>query len=274
MSIWDDLTGAVRTAGGDVISAAKDVNKGVEEAGGEVVSKGDELANWLDSHNPLYFGGSTSTPATTDPKKAEKKTTPETQAPTPESPWEQLANAQADQYLAMTKAIDPLTSGATLPALDETMSANASQMLGQSATSPVSQWLNQQTQAAQAQGAPVTAAEAGLGKAEDANSALVAGGLQGMGQAETALMQAAPYQQLLQSLASEVPYHLASGYSIPGLTAANTPQFVQQAESNVGVTPLTAAQGSSSSAKGLLPAISVGITPPPASTPTGTPPGY
>lgn len=177
----------------------------------------------------------------------------------PPNPWEQLADAQANQYLSMTKALDPLTSGATLPAADETMSANASQMLGQSATSPISQWLNQQTQAAQAQGAPVTAAEAQLGQAEDANSKMVAGGLTEMGQAEASQMQAAPYQQLLQSLASEVPYHLASGYSIPGMTTANTPSWLQGIESNAGVTTLQASKGSSDAAKGLLPAPSAGV---------------
>ena len=182
------------------------------------------------------------------------------EAPAPTPSFEKLADAQANQYLAMTKALDPLTSGAALPSIDASMTGNAERMLGQGATSPVSEWLNAQSQAASAQFAPVAAANAQVGKAEDANSALIASGLQDMGVAETDLMHAAPYQQLLSSLASEVPYHLASGYSIPGMTQANTPAWLQQAEKNAGVSTLPAASGSSDIAKGLLP--------PPTASPT------
>lgn len=190
--------------------------------------------------------------------------------PTPESAYEQLANAQADQYLAMTKSIDPLTSGYSIPTIDKNISSGAEAMLGQSSSSPISQWLNQQTAAAQSQYAPTEAANSQVAQAENSGEALEAKGLQGLGQAETALMNTAPYDQLLNSLASEVPYHLAEGYSIPGLTKANTPEWLQQAEENVGVTPLAASKGSNSSAQGLLPAPSTGTITPPSITSTET----
>ena len=172
---------------------------------------------------------------------------------TEEDAYQKLAENQAQQFLQTTKNLDPLTSGQALPAIEGTASANASQMLGASSTSPVSQWLNAQTSAAQAQNAPALAAEQQVAGAQDSAASLEAQGLTNMGAAEKQMMAAAPYQQLLQSLAQEVPYHLASGYSVPGMTQANTPQWLQQTEANVGVQSLPASSGSSSAAKGLLP---------------------
>jgi hypothetical protein len=175
------------------------------------------------------------------------------QSLTEEDAYQALAEQQAQQYLQSSKNLDPLTSGAALPAIEGTASANASQMLGASSTSPVSQWLNAQTQAAQAQNAPAAAAEQQVAGAQDQAAGMLATGLTNMGQAEKQMMAAAPYQQLLASLAQEVPYHLASGYSVPGMTQANTPQWLQQTEANVGVQSLPASSGSSNAAKGLLP---------------------
>jgi hypothetical protein len=184
-----------------------------------------------------------------------------------------LADKQAQEYLDQTNKLDPLISGQAIPTIEANASQQASQMLGASATSPVSQWLNAQTQAAQAQNAPVAAAMGDVGKAQDSAAQLEAAGVKNMGAAESQLMQAAPYQQLLQSLAQEVPYHLASGWSIPGLTQANTPQWLQQAESNVGVQSLPASSGTSPSAKGLLPSpTATGGAVSPLYTPPTTPP--
>ena len=95
----------------------------------------------------------------------------------PESAYEELADAQANQYLAATKAIEPYTSGAAIPSFDESMTSGAEKMLGTSSTSPISQWLNQQVQAAQAQYAPTQAAGATVAQAEQAGEKLEAGGL-------------------------------------------------------------------------------------------------
>jgi hypothetical protein len=210
-----------------------------------------------------------------DIAKADIKST----VPPTESEYEKLANAQADQYLSMVHALDPLTSGAALPAIDQNLAQGADKMLGVSGDSGIAGWLDQQTRAAQQQGAGVTAAGAALGQAEDANAVGIAGGLKNLGTAEADLMKAAPYEQLLSSLAAEVPYHLASGYSIPGMTAANTPAWVQQAEKNVGVTPTVAAKGSTPQAQGLLPlpsssgSTSTSYSPPATQSPPGSPQG-
>lgn len=180
--------------------------------------------------------------------------TPTEPAAKPDNPYEDLANAQASQYLAMTKALDPLTSGAAMPAITQNMSAEAVSMLGQSTGGPVAQWLEQQNKSAQAQNQGVSAAMGQLGQAEDANSQLIAGGLKGLGTAESDQMHAAPYQQLLSSLAASVPYHLSSGYSIPGLTSANQPTWLTQAEQNAGISVPGASAGTTPAAKGLLPA--------------------
>jgi len=177
------------------------------------------------------------------------------QAATPESAYEQLANAQADQYLAATAQLNPLTSGSALTSVDSNMSQGAEAMLGQSSTSPISQWLNQQTQAAQAQYAPVASANASLASAEQSGQQLIAGGIQQMGQAETAEMQSAPYSQLLQSLASDVPYKLLDNYNFTNLTGPNVPQGLKLAENNLDIT----ATGQTGGSTPALPAPSTGI---------------
>ena len=171
---------------------------------------------------------------------------------TAEDQYQQLADAQATQYLSMTKALDPLTSGQALPAIEGTAAANASQMLGQSSSSPVSQWLNQQTSAAQAQNAPAQAANAQVGVAQDYASTLLAGGLQNMGKAEDQMMQAAPYQQLLQSLAADVPYKLLGGE-----TLAQILPTVSTAEQGLGLSTAGAPKVSAPN----LPSLNAGIIP-------------
>jgi hypothetical protein len=183
-------------------------------------------------------------------------------APTGESAYQQLADAQANQYLQMTKNLDPLTSGASLPAIEATASDQASQMLGASATSPVSQWLNAQTQAAQAQNAPAAAAASQVAGAQDQAAQLEAAGLKNMGAAENQMMQAAPYQQLLQSLAQDVPYKLLSNYTIPEIQ-----QSMKSAESQLGLSTA----GTPTAPTPNLPSISSGIIPPAATTVTGPP---
>jgi hypothetical protein len=174
---------------------------------------------------------------------------------TGEAAYQQLADAQANQYLAMTKALDPLTSGAALPAIEANASQQASQMLGASASSPVSQWLNQQTQAAQAQNAPAQAANAQVGIAQDYASTLLAGGLENMGKAESQMMQAAPYQQLLQSLAADVPYKLLGGESLATILPT-----VKTAEAGLGLSTA----GAPTTSAPQLPSINQGVAPNPA----------
>ena len=60
-----------------------------------------------------------------------------------------------------------------------------------------------------------------------------------MGQAEANMIQMAPYQQLLSSLAADVPYKLLGGaygsYDIPGILGKNVPSGVETALNNLGV---------------------------------------
>jgi hypothetical protein len=209
-------------------------------------------------------GHSGSAPAAAAPAKkaAPKKAAAPATAPT-EDAYQQLADAQAQQYLQMTKNLDPLTSGAALPAIEGQAAANATQMLGQSASSPVGQWLNQQTAAAQAQNAPVAAAMAQTSAAQDNANQLVAGGLETMGKAEAQMMQAAPYQQLLSSLAADVPYKLLSGYTLPQIQST-----LKTSEQALGLSTAGAPTASAPQ----LPSINAGIIPGAPSSLTQGPP--
>jgi hypothetical protein len=239
-SFWDDIGHGLDTA-----------YNAVESAGGDLTSLGDRLGK-DDPLNIFHIGDST--PAKTDEDKKKDPTSGESTAQTDDedSAYEALADAQANQYLQDTKAIAPYTSGAAIPSFDTAMTSGAESMLGTSSSSPISQWLNQQVQAAQAQYAPTAAAGATVAQAEQTGEGLVAGGLQQMGQAETAVMQTAPYEGLLTSLAQEVPYHLSEGYSFPGLTNQNVPAPLQSAEKYLGIS--TTGQGTGVSGTPSLPA--------------------
>lgn len=248
----------------------------VGQARHDIAGAYDTISNWLSdpgSLDPLARGGggSAATPAkSTGPtlpqeeaqvKKLQGELKSEQSKKTAEDAYQQLADTQANQYLNMTKALDPLTSGASLPAIESTASQNASQMLGASSSSPVSQWLNAQTQAAQAQNVPAGEAQAQVAAAQDNAAGLVAGGLKNMGSAEAQMMQAAPYQQLLSSLAADVPYKLLSGYTLPQIQTT-----LQQSEQGLGLSTT----GNPTVPTPALPALSSGIIPP-APTPTTYP---
>jgi hypothetical protein len=229
-SFWDDIGHGLDSA-----------YHAVENAGGDVTALGDKLGK-DDPFNFFHIGDSTpAAPTKTDDKKKDPTSDESTtQTDEEDSAYEQLADAQANQYLKDTQAIAPYTSGSVIPSFDTSMTKGAEGMLGTSSSSPISQWLNQQVQAAQAQYAPTQAAGATVAQAEQTGEGLIAGGLQQMGQAETAVQQAAPYESLLQSLATDVPYKLLDNYNFSNLSK-NIPASVQLAESNLGIT--TAGQG-------------------------------
>jgi hypothetical protein len=178
--------------------------------------------------------------------------------------WEQLANAQAAQYLAGTQQLAPLTSGTGISNIDAQMASGAESMLGQSGGGAMAAWLNQQGAAAAVQYAPVQSAVNQEETAEQSAEKLEAGGLQQMGTAETAQIQEAPYQQLLQSLAADVPYKLLGNYgnfNLAGITGQNIPSGIGLALQNLNVdtagtttnapqlpSPTTAGGGTSSTA--------------------------
>ena len=188
-------------------------------------------------------------------------------ATTPAQPsaWETLANDLASSYMADTNAMNSMASGQSAASVDAGASQQAAADLGQGAASPVSAWLQGQTGAAAAQNSGVAAAEANTEKAVQSGANMVNQGLQGMGTAETAELQAAPYTQLLNSLAQSVPYHVSESWNIPGLTSL--PAGIKQAETDVGVT--TAGQGTGAVQAGLgAPQTAAGGAPPVTTTTT------
>ena len=212
------------------------------------------LGNEAKAGNPgQSIGDVQETPTKSKTPAKTTTTAPATTTTTaPADPWAQLSDQLAASYASSINALNPIASGQTLASTDAAMSANADTMLGQSSTSPMAQYLNMNTQAAQAQSAGTVAAGAAESAANDVGSAQIAKGLQNLGAAEDQQMASAPYQQLLQSLAAEVPYHLSSGYTIPGL--ANAPAWLQSAETAAGVNSAssgTSLPGSTSTTKSL-----------------------
>lgn len=189
--------------------------------------------------------------------------------PAPESTWQQLADAQANQYLSATQNLAPLTTGSTISNIDSQMASGAEAMLGQSGGGAMDAWLKQQGSAAAAQYAPLQAAVGQEETAEQNAEKLEAGGIKNMGTAEASMIQVAPYQQLLSSLAADVPYKLLGGaygsYDIPGILGKNVPSGVETALNNLGVST----KGLTSNGVPTLPPVA-GSTPSATPTPEST----
>lgn len=255
---WDELKGAFDTATGGVNRGLSSLVKGhgFDVFGIDPADRGDSSgSSSSDSSSDSSSSKSAPSGDAAEISKLQKELkTAQAGDKTAEAQdqYTQLADAQAQQFLGLTKSLDPLTSGATLPAIESTASANAAQMLGQSSTSPISQWLNQQTQAAQAQNAPVEAAEQQTAKAQDYSAQYLSGGLQNMGKAEDQLMAAAPYEQLLQSLAADVPYKILGGETLQTILPE-----VKTGEASLGLSTAGAPAASTPS----LPPINAGIIP-------------
>ena len=179
--------------------------------------------------------------ATKPPGGGGGSTTP----PPTTNPWEDLTNQLVQSYAGSINALNPIASGQTLASTDAAMSSNAETMLGAGSGSPMAQYLNANTAAAQAQSAGTTAAVAAESAGNDAGSAQIGKALQGLGQAETQQMAGAPYQQLLQALAAEVPYKLSSG-TIPSLSGSEfSKPWLTAAETAAGVPNVSATTGTS-----------------------------
>ena len=172
----------------------------------------------------------------------------------PADPWEQLTNQLTAQYSSLLNEFQPTAMGQTQGAMDQTMSSDAQAMLGSSG-GPLASWMSQITGAAQAQGAPLTAAMAKETQAADIGAKGEMSALQAMGKASDQQMTMAPYDQLLSSLAGEVPYLLAKG-NLPASNplVANAPHALQWIEGNMGVTSALPTAGGSNPAIGGLPA--------------------
>ena len=180
--------------------------------------------------------------------KSPTVTTPPAQ---PQNPWTQLADSVAKQYADTIFSEAPEAAGVGNYQTQANASAEAD--LGASQTSPMAQYLNSLTSAAASQNTGVQAAEQGEEAAALKGSAGILQGVKNLGAAEDQEMQSAPYQQLLQSLAAEVPYQLSKGYSLPGWNANQEPNWLNQAMYYSGATSSMAGGGTTTANSGSLP---------------------
>ena len=148
------------------------------------------------------------------------------------TPWEDLANQLVASYAGQIAALTPVANGTTAAGADATMSANAESMLGASANSPMAAWLNANTAAAQSQSQATQAASTAEEQAQQAGSAGIQKALVNLGTAEQEQMNAAPYQQLLSSLAADVPYKLLGGETLPQVRSD-----INTAVADIGLNP-------------------------------------
>jgi hypothetical protein len=153
-------------------------------------------------------------------------------ASTPESPFQQLAQALAGEYLGQVQQLMPLTSGQAIPGLTNSITSQAA-----AAVPGAGGWLQQQAAAEQQAAAPMFAAMNQVGEAQAQGAIPYAGAIANTGTANTQYLEAAPWQQILSELASETAYKAAStqGASAFGATPQNTPAFLQQIFKNLGL---------------------------------------
>ena len=163
------------------------------------------------------------------------------------NPWEALTKQLTDQYSALLTEYQPTASGANQASMDKTISSQAEAMLGQGAGSPMAAWLDRTSGAAQAQGAGVTNAMANQANAAQTGAQGIQSSLTSMGKAETQQLAMAPYDQLLQALAGEVPYLLVKG-NLPASNpvVANAPPALNWIENQFGVTSAKPKPGAAS----------------------------
>ena len=207
-----------------------------------------------DINNPLtdiggaarqFITGKPTHPApATDAAPAPKKKAPAKPLPdpasaaanAPESPFTQLAQALASEYLGQVQQLMPLTSGSAIfgPQGETTALANqAANMIPGGG-----QWIQQQAAAEQKAAAPLQAAMNQVGEAQAQGALPYAGALANTGTANAQYLEAAPWQQILSELASETAYKAAStqGAAAFGLTPQNTPAFLAQMLQSHGLT--------------------------------------
>lgn len=251
-------------AGPTLATAAEDLGKDAKKnfdpgeavavaSGDETLAVGEELLKGAEDSGVVKDIVHPESTATGEPTTTKKTTTPPkltTPTETPQEQWEDLADQLTATYAQTIKSLDPVGGVAASNATnDADISAQAEADLGQSSTSPMAQWLNANTAATAAQSSATTAAEQAQVNAQDAGAAQIGNALQGLGQAEQKQMAAAPYQQLLQSLAADVPYQL-----LQGNTLKTVDQSVQSALNQIGLGPNSVSTGPSLPAATVNPA--------------------
>lgn len=202
------------------------------------------------------------TPPATPAQPAAKKAAKQKALPSPsqavkdqtQSPYEQLANALATQYLTQINQLQSGIADASVTGLtNEAMGGSQAQLLqllgavGLSPTSTASKATTApltQTDPLQPQ---VNAATQGLSNAENSTAVDYAKAIKDTGVANTQTLESAPWEQILQELAQETAYRAASGTGAAafGGTTADTPKFLQTIFGNLGLGSVPGSTGTS-----------------------------
>lgn len=184
-----------------------------------------------------FTGGGQAQPteAATKPKKESAKLPSPQQATV--SPFTQLAQALAQEYLGQVQQLESLTSGAQTPGLEAEAQGGAEAALKGLGVGGAAQQFVANQPAVPLSG-NVAHAQQALGNAQSAGALGMAGAIGNAGAAETAGLEAAPYSTLLNELVNETAYRAASptyGASAFGATTSNTPPWLQSVLKAVGL---------------------------------------
>lgn len=235
---------------------------------------GGDVGHLLRTIQKALGGHPSSEPSSDPPKKAAaKKADPklpsaqQAASSVQPSPYEQLAQALASEYLNQVNQLMPLTSGSALPGLTTSLANQAA-----AAIPGGGGWIQQQAAQEQKTAAPMLSAMSQVGEAQAQGAIPYAGAVANTGAANTAYLQAAPWQQILSELASETAYKAAStqGAAAFGSTPQNTPAFLQEIFKNLGLSGTSTAAGGLSApgtaAKGGTKSTSSGLSSTPSQT--------
>jgi hypothetical protein len=238
------------------------------------VAGGQGLPDWLKTAIMLTPGigqieetAATVAPAIKDigktskaaPKKADTAKKEDTKLPSPqaaaESPFTQLAQALAQQYLQQVQGLASLTSGAETPGLEsEAQGAAQADLKALTPGLPASLTQIPGTSAAVPLAGQVGAAQQAVGNAQAQGALGMANAISETGTANTLGLENAPWSQILNELASETAYRASSpsyGASAFGATTANTSPAIQQIFSNVGLPVPKPGQGTATAVPGV-----------------------
>lgn len=211
------------------------------------------LADWLTSS--LKSGptgaGTSGASSKAKPKESTKLPAP---AKASESPFTELSQALAQEYLGQVQQLQSLTSGAQTPAAESEAQGGAEAALKGLGVGAAGQQFVANQPAVPLSG-QVAQSQQALGNAQSAGALGMAGAIGNMGPAEAAGLEAAPYSTLLNELVNEVAYRASSptyGASAFGATTANTPAWLQSILGSVGLpVPKPGATGSALTTPGL-----------------------
>ena len=238
-----------------------ELEHGAEQTAHDVASSptGAAIEQFFTGPKALY-GDQTDTTAPAK-KKATKKSTEKLPSPesATESPFTQLAQQLAQTYLQQVNQLQNLTSGAEGQQLTgEAEGAAQTNLKGLTGGLPASVQGAMQQFVGNAPVDPmagqVRASQEALGNAQAAGAIPFSQAIAATGPANVAGLEAAPYSQILNELASEAAYRASSpsyGASAFGATTANIPASLQYIFTQLGLPVPKPGQGSATGQSGL-----------------------